>query len=155
GNEVWQDPGTGEITISTPDSLSVVLPVEVFQADPGQTPGTYVTEDGDILFITKDRRAVVALPVVADLPALLEGAANMQHLVEFDEQANIILYSQNNDHYFIGRPFAAVNAPTGAREGLVSQPMVDLPDVEEHSIIFPEGDNRMMQQPLVPRPADW
>jgi hypothetical protein len=155
GNEVWQDAGTGEITISTPDSLSVVLPVEVFQAEASQAPGTYVTEDGDILFVTKDGRAVVAHPVVADLPALLAGAAKLQQKVEFDEQANIILYSPDDDHYFIGRPFAAITAPEGEREGLVSHPLADLPGVHEHSIVFPEGDHKRMQQPLVPRPADW
>lgn len=155
GNEVWQDAGTGEITISTPDSLSVVLPVDVFQAEAWQAPGTYVTADGDILFVTRDGRAVVAYPMVADLPALLGGAASLHHQVEFDEQANIILYAQNGDHYFVGRPFSAVTAPADEREGLASHPVPNLPEVYEHSIIFPEGDNKLMQQPLVPRPADW
>lgn len=155
GNELWQDAATGAITIVTPDSVSVVLPVEVFQAERSQAPGTYVTEDGDILFVTQDGRAVLAHPLLADLPAMTQAAQGMAHHVEFDEQANVVLYSQHGDQYFIGRPFSATAAPAGAGEGLASDTVPNLPDVYEHSIIFAESDSKLMQQPLVPRPADW
>lgn len=154
GNEVRQDPTTGELTIITPDSLSVVLPVAVSQAQVGQVPGTYLSEDGDILFITHNGRAILAHPMVADRPFLLATALDQELLVEFDEQANILVLPFDSDHYYVGRPFSAF-AVSGEQEGLVARPLDDFPNVIEYSLIFREGENRLMQQPLVPRPADW
>ena len=133
----------------------MVLPVDVFQAEAWQAPGTYVTDDGDILFITHGGRAVLAYPMVADLPFLLEAAADKKLRIEFDEEANVIMLPSNGDHYYVGRPFSAVAAPAGEREGLVSRPLQGFSNVTEHSIIFREGEDRLMQQALVPRPADW
>lgn len=155
GNEVWQDPTTGELTILTPDSLSVLLPVAVSQAEVGQQPGIYVSEDGDILFITRSRRAILAHPLVADIPSLVASAMDKELLVEFDEQANILMFPMHGDHYYVGRPFSAIAAPAGAEEGLLTRPLQDFPNVVEYSLIFREGEDKLMQQALVPRPADW
>jgi len=155
GNQVWQDLTTGELTIVTPASLSVLLPVKVFQADAGQAPGTYVSEDGDILFVTHSGRAVLAHPVVADFPFLLETASDKKVLVEFDEQANILMFPFVGDHYYVSRPFSAIAAPPGAQEGLAALPLDGLANVIEYSLMFREGEDKLMQQPLVPRPADW
>lgn len=155
GNEVWQDSTTGELTIITPDSLSVLLPVAVSQAEAGQIPGTYLSEDGDILFITHNGRAILAHPLVADVPSLLASAMDKELIVQFDEQANLLLLPVNGDHYYVGRPFSAIAASAGAEEGLVARPLEGFPNVIEYSLIFREGEDKLMQQPLVPRPADW
>ncbi|MDO9519413.1 MAG: sulfatase-like hydrolase/transferase [Pseudohongiella sp.] len=155
GNEVWQDPTTGELTIVTPDSLSVVLPVAVSQARAGQVPGTYLTEDGDVLFITHNGRAILAHPLVAERSTLLASARDKELLVEFDEQANILVFPYQGDHYYVGRPFSAFDARLGDQEGLAAHPLDGFPNLIEHSLIFREGEDKLMQQPLVPRPADW
>ncbi|MDO9519415.1 MAG: sulfatase-like hydrolase/transferase [Pseudohongiella sp.] len=155
GNEVRQDSTTGELTIITPDSLSVVLPVAVFQAKAGQVPGTYLSEDGDILFITHNGRAILAHPLVADRPAFLASALNQELIVEFDEQANILVLPFSGDHYYVGRPFSALAIPHGQQSGLVVRPLEELPNLVEYSLIFLGGEDTLMQQPLVPRPADW
>lgn len=155
GNEVRQDTTTGELTIITPDSLSVVLPVAVYQAEAGQVSGTYLSEDGDILFITHNGRAILAHPLVADLPTLLASARDNELIVEFDDQANILVLPFEGNHYYMGRPFSAFAIPNGEQEGLVARPLEGFPNFIEYSLVFRDGDDNLMQQPLVPRPADW
>ncbi|HWK53610.1 MAG TPA: sulfatase-like hydrolase/transferase [Hyphomicrobiales bacterium] len=155
GNEVWQDPATGELSLILPDSLSVVLPVAVFQAKADQAPGTYVNDDGDIHFVTHSGRVVVARPMVADRAALMDAGNAKKLSVEFDEEANILLLPPTSDHYYVGRPFSAVSIEPGAEEGLSERALPDLANVTEHVLVFREGEEKLMQQALVPRPADW
>src|SRR5690606_16386736 len=89
GNSVDQE-RNGELLIVTGDSTSAVLPEKVSQARPGESEGTYVNEDGDIVFVTANRRVVLAYPALQDKDGLRAALASVGLALGFDGRANLV-----------------------------------------------------------------
>lgn len=166
GNSISQNAETGELVITMADSRSVLVPVSVQQAAADESPGTYVNENGDVVFVTGTRRVVLSYPALASQPALMDALAELGLTLGFNERANLQVQPGNGmqgvqalsavDVYYSARPGLLVSpAPAGAQAGMVEQPAPGLGHVTQVSLIFAGDNGELLQQDLVPVPADW
>ncbi|MEX0619687.1 MAG: Ig-like domain-containing protein [Pseudohongiellaceae bacterium] len=182
GNNVDQNPANGEIVVVTADFQASVLPVRVSQAVPGEPEGVYINEDGDIVFVTVNRRVVLSHPVLVNAPAFLDILAAMGLQLDYNDRANLVvepgsggaqpaslsgvpgqlglsgvtLSALTNDIYYSGRPdVLAVPAHRGDTAGVVRFPIAGLGGFLGVSMIFEGDDGALLEQDIVPVPADW
>src|SRR5690606_31777531 len=131
-------------------------------------------EDGDIVFVTQNRRVVISHPVLSETLAFEQQAAGMGLNLEFDDRTNLVLTEQNGSQalsavtgrhasalgtqswYFVGRPdVTAVPAAAGSVPGLLSYLVPGLRNIEAVAIVFEAEDGTLMRQDIAPVPADW
>lgn len=172
GSDVGQTQA-GEIRVTTDDLMSLVLPVSVSMADPGVPEGTYINDEGDIVLVTGNRRVVVAYPVLVDQPAFVSALEAIGLQLQYDARANLVVNSGGSqnasvgdgsfgimalgvDFYYSGRPdVSALPAHRGTQPGMVEYTVEGLGGIGGISLIFETQDGRLMEQDIVPVPADW
>src|SRR5690606_19781146 len=88
GNTVEQN-ANGEIQVVSEKFSGAVLPVQVMKADPDAVEGTYITDDGDIMFITVTRRMVLTYPVLQDKPVFAADLDTLGLNFSYDARANL------------------------------------------------------------------
>ncbi len=156
---------SGEVVVVTEDSQSAVLPVSISRADPDMAEGTYINDDGDVVLVTGNLRVVIAYPALVDQSAFTTALETMGLQLAYDSRANLMvsLGGQNSNpmalsvsSYYSGRPaVVALPAQRGTQPGLAEYPIPGLGAATGLSLIFENESGRLMEQELVPVPADW
>jgi hypothetical protein len=108
--------------------------------------------DGDPSLGTAD-----GLGALLDEAFFTEEAASLGLAVNHDGHGNLVLSPRDTDAvYYIARPAAsAVPAFRGTQEGLHFYPVSGLEDEQGLSLIFRDTNGSLLEQDLVPVPADW
>lgn len=171
GNDVEQDSLTGEILVVTSDFNAAVLPVQVSKAGPDEIPGTYINDNGDIVFVTVNQRVVLSYPVLASKPAFLAMLQSAGLQLHYDERANMQVYNpsvtvigdrdvqavtgEGGEYYYSARPdVLSLPAHRSRTPGLVEYPLAGLGSPTGLSLVFEEG-GELREQDLVPASPDW
>src|SRR5690606_22419720 len=137
--------------------------------------GTYINEDGDIVFVAVNRRVVLSYPVLASKPnflAMLE-AAGLE--LSYNDRANMQIRAQGStagltgpdgrevqavvreggDFYYSARPDVLVlPAHRSSTPGLVEFPIAGLGSPAGLSIVY-DNDGQLREQDLIPASPDW
>jgi hypothetical protein len=178
GSDVSQDMGNGEIIVITNDMRANVLPVQVSQAGADDEEGVYINDDGDIVFVTANRRAVLSYPVIVQNDALVDALRSLGLELSYDSRANLqvapattgaqtlverdgIIYSTsalstNGGFYYSTRPTPqALPAYRYDEPGLYYAAAPGLPNATSIVFVFRDADGKLLEQDLVPIPGDW
>lgn len=144
------DPATGgELTLSVQNSRGMLLPVRVRQAARDAAPGTYVDGDANIVFVTAEGYEVVMYPVLLADAFFADVLAASGLGFDYDAQGRIIVEPPHGRFRYVGRAAAAaVPAPEGSMPGLHARD-------SDYVLVFHDADGALMEQELVPVPADW
>ncbi|MEX2334973.1 MAG: hypothetical protein WD600_11990, partial [Pseudohongiella sp.] len=156
------------------DEYSVaVLPLSVSKASPDDEPGAYVDANGNVRIVTDTGRVILAAPVLEDgegFAGFLDRAGLA--LSAFDERGNMVIEEEmqvsvsrssgqmamQSQHrgFNIGRPdLLSVPASRGDAPGVVEFKVPGMGDLIAYSVLFENADGQLMQQDIVPVPADW
>lgn len=176
-SEVSQDAGNGEIVVITSDTRSTVLPVQVSQANADEGEGVYVNDDGDVVFVTGNRRAVLSYPVLVASEALVDALRSLGLELSYDDRANLqvapattgaqtLLQREgyalrasalvNAGFYYSSRPaLEALPAHRFSAPGLYYHTVPGLPNATSLVLVFEDEAGKLLEQELVPVPADW
>jgi hypothetical protein len=161
GNPLTQNLDNGEIIATTDDYRSAVVPVAVSQAGPDEAPGVYVDDNGAIVLITDNHRRVLAYPVLADSPTFEDLLAGMGLQLDFNSGADLVATPLGSEaptapNYFAARPMpTAVRVPDDVAEGTYSHDVPGLRGATQLTFVFRDEQGRLMEQNIVPVPADW
>lgn len=176
GNLVGQDAATGTMHVVGPQTVGAALPIWVGQAEADAQQGVYFNADGDLVFITANRRMIVAYPALVDGAGFRNLMAALGLDVNFSDRADLIVATPDTDRnpasgdviaerihsmvsapfYYSGRPQpSALPAFRTDQEGLHNYPVDGLIDVYGLALIFRAADDRLMEQDIAPVPADW
>lgn len=176
GGTIGQE-SDGELLVVTDDFHASMLPVRVSMAAPDEEPGVYVTADGDVVFVTASRRVVLAHPTLqnhagfaaalgldfrydADGALIVTSSAvprqgqALRLAGSDDPRAALVL--DDSDYYYSARPdVLALPAASDASAGLRSEGVPGLPNVSWVHNVFANDAGVMMDQLVVPWPAEW
>jgi hypothetical protein len=150
---VDQDVVTGELIISSGNTETHLVPVEVTYA-PSEPPGTYYTEDGDVVIVTDDGFRVVCYPVVNDEAAMRTSLGGLS--LSFDARANLVITTPNGKSAFAARPAAmAVPAYRFTTPGLKLYKRANPKNVFGATLVYENAGGELMEQDLFPVPVNW
>ena len=173
GATVIQQLDSGHIIIIGDGYRAELLAVEIVQASPGQKPGIYFGDNGDILFITASGLGIRGYALHVDSSSFQGMLADMALHKELTKTGRMLITPltgtsaeqtgggtvealQSEENYYSGRAdLLAVPATRGDTPGLVAYPVAGLGTLQHLSSLFVLGDDGLMQQDLVPAPADW
>lgn len=155
GTPLTQNSDTGEMELHLPEFVASVLPVHVTQAPADVAAGLYITDDGDVLFVTDSDRAVLSYPVVIGKEPFRVMIDEEELTLEVDERANLRGSHPELDFYFSVRP-DLVSLPTHrhSQPGVFEHPMPGFDRELGMSFLF-EEDGVLHEQDLVPTSPDW
>ncbi len=146
----------GEVVTSAQSSRGMLLPVRVRQAAAGTAPGTYTDGDGNLLFVTEEGREVLVYPVLLADASLDSELASRGMSFAYDELGRVRVAPPQAGSYLVGRAgLVAVPAFHGVAPGLYAYPLEAPAGVSGYSLIFRDEDGTLMEQELVPAPANW
>ncbi|MDT8399137.1 MAG: hypothetical protein RQ899_11030, partial [Pseudomonadales bacterium] len=181
GNTIEQDSASGEVLFALGNGVrGSLLPVGVGQVATDDEPGTFINEDGDIVFITANRRQILSRPVLVEKSVLDDVLEALGWQLEFNERTDMRAQPRQNSgqtaslldarngvptvsaqtpgFYFSARPEAvALPAFRDTQPGLVKflRPELPITGIGGLSVIFADADGRLLEQDIVPVPADW
>ncbi|MEX2333065.1 MAG: GLUG motif-containing protein, partial [Pseudohongiella sp.] len=155
-----QDSDTGELVVISGNVRATVLPGRVRQASPDQEEGVFISDDGDIVWITADGKEVTSQPVVANRSVFSNVLGELGLESQFGDSANLRLTNPatggNNPGFLSVRPEVLSFPATAAQEeGLTFRPVPGLNGATVAVMVFRDEDGNLMQQDLVPVPSDW
>ncbi|HWK53018.1 MAG TPA: hypothetical protein VNR18_01510, partial [Hyphomicrobiales bacterium] len=162
----------------TDDYRGAVLPALISQAGADEAEGVGVNEDGDIVFITANRRVVISYPLVVDNTLFMQTLQALGLRLDYDARANLLVEAETTEMqallddtgisrhasalneetglYYALRPHPlALPAPAGAEEGLHARVAPELPTATLLSLVFKDERGLLLEQDLIPVPADW
>src|SRR5690606_168832 len=96
GNDLSQD-GSGELRLITSDLQALALPVSISAAGADEPEGTFIDDNGDIVFVTHSRRVVLGYPVLQNQPGFIHALALLGLQLDYDERTNLIVTPQSPD----------------------------------------------------------
>ncbi|OFE13050.1 hypothetical protein PHACT_07790 [Pseudohongiella acticola] len=170
---VDQNADNGEIEVAANNMRSTLLPVRVSMADPDAEEGTFINDDGDIEFVTGSRRVVVSYPVLQDKSAFTAFLASFGLDSSYDTRANLVarprapaetaqqrgngqVSALSANFYYMARPdVMAVAAEPGKAPGTYFEAVPGLAGATLITLVFADDNGKLMQQNVVPVPADW
>ncbi len=158
--EVRQDSSRGELSIFSKETRATILPYSVRAASPDSEAGLFINEDGDIVLVTSNQREVSAHPVVADNALLQSELDKFGITLHYDEHAIMRLFGADgipgSMNYLTARAdMLAIPASSSAAEGVFLREFPGLPHAFLIYLVFMDEYGHLMQQDLVPMPADW
>ncbi|HWK54604.1 MAG TPA: beta-propeller fold lactonase family protein [Hyphomicrobiales bacterium] len=175
GNDIRQG-NNGELLLIAADYSGVLLPVRVTMAEPDDQEGTYVDADGNIVFVTANRRVVLGYPTLRDKPGFEAILAALGLELGYDQFANMIASPQLGNSaetlidgsqrsasalseapfYFSARPdVVALPAAAGAQAGVQYGSVTGLRNATLVSVVFEDENGDLLTQAIVPVPANW
>ncbi|MEX2334021.1 MAG: hypothetical protein WD600_07170, partial [Pseudohongiella sp.] len=154
-----QNAGDGTLRVILAEGPVTIRPFAVSLAEPGSSPGVTINADGNVQIVTDRGQLVLAYPVLQDIELATQAFADLQLQMSVDARGNLVLSpdaDSESSTYYIVRPYLiAVPAPVGSEAGVFvaagnffqMQPGVTL--------VFSDASGSLLQQPLMPVPADW
>ncbi len=163
----------GQIRITASGYRALLLPFETMQASTGQLPGIYYGDNGEVILIASGGLGIRLFALHNDdeaLRSLLSGAGLQQSATTTGQMlvtpveagstplasgATVVALSGEEVYFSARADLVAVPASDTGAPGLIEYPVPGLGTVHQLASLFVVGDGMLMQQDLMPAPADW
>ena len=163
----------GQIRITASGYQALLLPFATMQASAGQLPGIHYGDNGEVILIGSGGLGIRLFAVHIDGEALrsLLSVSGLQQTdtttgqmlvtpvvaesTQLASGATVVALSGEEVYFSARADLVAVPAGTAGTSGIVEYPVAGLGTVQQLSSLFLPADGQLMQQDLMPAPADW
>ncbi|MEX0739341.1 MAG: choice-of-anchor D domain-containing protein [Pseudohongiella sp.] len=165
----------GQLRITAEGYRALILPVEIVQAQGAQTAGIYFGNNGDVLLFTETGLGIRAYALHVDTELLQNLLSTLalqptytstgklvvtpfEEQTETSDQVNVarVQALQREEIYFSARAdVTAISADQSGTPGITAYTVPGLGTAQQQTSVFTGEDGTLMQQDLMPTPADW